>query len=75
MTEYFFVTAVTAPIGIARSRPCATLDNALRGANFLLSNGAGSVWIVDSDDNLVLTGEQVRLRLKQPMLSQTRPAT
>ena len=73
MTEYFFVTAVTTPIGIARSRPCATLDNALRGANFLLGNGAASVWIVDSDDNLVLTAEQVKLRLQRPLLSQAPP--
>jgi hypothetical protein len=73
MPEYFFVTAMPAPSGVARSRPCATLDNALRGANFMLGNGAASVCIVDSDDNLVLTAEQVRLRLKQPTLSQTRP--
>jgi hypothetical protein len=75
MPEYFFVTAMTAPSGAVRSRPCATLDNALRGANFMLGNGAASVWIVDSDDNLVLTAEQVRLRLEQPMLLQTRPTT
>jgi hypothetical protein len=73
MPEYFFVTTMTTPSGVARSRPCATLDNALRGANFMLGNGAASVWIVDSDDNLVFTAEQVKLRLKQPMLSQTRP--
>jgi len=75
MPEYFFVTAMTAPSGAARSRPCATLGNALRGANFMLGNGAASVWIVDGDDNLVLTAEQVRLRLKEPMLSQTLPTT
>ncbi len=75
MPEYFFVTAMAAPIGTARSRPCATIDNALRGANFLLGNGAVSVWIVDSDDNLVLTAEQVRLRLKQSVSSQTSPTT
>jgi len=73
MPEYFFVTAMTAPIRTARSRPCATLDNALRGANFLLGNGAASVWIVDSDDNLVLTAEQVKLRLQRPLLSQAPP--
>ena len=73
MPEYFFVTAMTAPIRTARSRPCATLDNALRGANFLLGNGAASVWIVDSDDNLVLTAEQVKLRLPRPLLSQAPP--
>jgi hypothetical protein len=73
MPEYFFVTPMTAPVGTVRSRPCATLDSALRGANFLLGNGAASVWIVDSDDNLVLTAEQVRLRLDQPMLSRARP--
>jgi hypothetical protein len=73
MPEYFFVTATTTPIGTARSRPCATLDNALRGANFLLGNGAASVWIVDSDDNVLLTAKQVRLRLKQPILSQAPP--
>jgi hypothetical protein len=75
MPEYFFVTPMTAPVGTVRSRPCATLDSALRGANFLLGNGAASVWIVDNDDNLVLTTEQVRLRLKQPKSPQTPPTT
>jgi len=73
MSEYFFVTALTAPSGAARSRPCASLDNALRGANFMLGNGAATVWIVDSDDNLVITADQGRLRLKQPMLARTQP--
>jgi hypothetical protein len=75
MPEYFFVTPMTAPVGAVRSRPCATLDSALRGANFLLGNGAASVWIVDNDDNLVLTTEQVRLRLKQSKSPQTPPTT
>ena len=73
MPEYFFLTATTAPRGTARSRPCVTLDNALRGAKFMLGNGADSVWIVDGDGNLVLTVEQVRLRLKQPMSLQMSP--
>jgi hypothetical protein len=75
MAEYFFVAPMTTPVGTLRSRPCATLDSALRGANFLLGNGAASVWIVDSDDNMVLTAEQVRFRLKQPKWSQTSPIT
>jgi hypothetical protein len=69
MPEYFFIAATETPTYVARSRPCATIDDALRGANFMLGNGAPSVWIVDSYGKVVLPAEQVRLRLKKPMSS------
>jgi hypothetical protein len=75
MPEYFFVAATAAPIRAAKSRPCVTIDDALRGANFMLANGAASVWIVDRDGIVVLAAEQVRLRLKKPTSSQIPPTT
>ncbi len=41
----------------------ATIDEALHGASAMLGEGAPSVWIVDSDGNLVLPDDQVRVRL------------
>jgi hypothetical protein len=46
-----------------RSPHYTTVDDALRGAAFMLGNGAASVWIVDGDGKLVLPADQVRLRL------------
>jgi hypothetical protein len=63
MTTYSLVTAAAVPGVAASSPPRATIDEALRGAKFMLGNGAASVWIVDSDGNLVLPADQVRLRL------------
>jgi hypothetical protein len=71
MPNYFFVTAATTPGRTASSPPCETIDEALRGANFMLGNGADSVWIVDGEGNLVLPPEQVRTRLNPQKLSAT----
>jgi hypothetical protein len=69
MPNYFFVTAAAIPGRTASSPPCTTIDEALRGANFMLGNGADSVWIVDGEGNLVLPPEQVRVRLNPQELS------
>ena len=73
MPQFFFVAAAAAPSRAARSRPCATIDDALRGAKFVLGNGAASVWIVDGAGNVVLADEQVRLRLMEQVSSQAVP--
>ncbi len=65
MPTYFFVAPAAVEGRTASSPPCASLDDALRGASFMLSNGASSVWIVDNEGNLVVPPEQVHLRLKR----------
>jgi hypothetical protein len=63
MPTFHFVTQ-SANAGVpVSSPPCATIDEALRGAKLMLGNGAVSVWIADSDGKLVLPADQVRLRL------------
>jgi hypothetical protein len=74
MPNYFFVTPAAAPGRTATSPPCATIDEALEGANLMLGNGAESVWIVDGEGNLVLPPEQVRMRLNPQELSATESA-
>jgi hypothetical protein len=74
MQTYFFVTAAAVQGRTTSSPPCSTIDEALRGANFMLGNGADSVWIVDGGGNLVLPPEQVRIRLKPQGLSATETA-
>ena len=64
MPQYFFVAVAAAPSRAARSRPCGTIDEALRGAKFVLANGAASAWIVDGDGALVLPAAQVKSRLE-----------
>jgi hypothetical protein len=71
MPNYFFVTAAATPGRTTSSPPCSTIDEALRGANFMLGNGADSVWIVDGEGNLVLPPEQVRTRLNSKESSTT----
>jgi hypothetical protein len=66
MTKYFFMTPAIDPGGAAISPPCASIEEALRGANFMLGNGAASAWIIDGEGNLVLPADQVRLRLNPP---------
>ena len=71
MPKYYFVaTAATASRTIT-SRPCATVDDALRGAQFMLGSGASSVWIIDGEGDLVLTADQVRSRLVRSYPSAT----
>ena len=66
MSTYLVVTPAATPGVTVSSPPCGTIDEALSGADFLLGNGAASVWIVDGEGNLILPADQVRLRLKLP---------
>ena len=75
MPKYYFVAATAASSRTIISRPCVSIGDALRGANFMLGNGAVSVWIVDGGGNVVLPAEQVRLRFKGQAPSQTAPTT
>jgi hypothetical protein len=65
MTTYFFVTAATTSGRAASGPPCATIDDALRGASFILGNGASAVWIVDHRGDLILPADQVKIRLNE----------
>lgn len=58
MKTYFLVTADAAPTVAAKSTPCATINDALTLDNFMLGNGAPSVWTVDSEGHVVLPPEQ-----------------
>jgi hypothetical protein len=69
MTAYFFVVPDRTPGVAKRSPPCTTLEDALRGALFMLGNGAPSAWIADGAGNMVLPADQVRLRLDLPSLA------
>jgi hypothetical protein len=65
MSKIYFVhsaTNVGVPI-VKASR--ATIDEALREAEFELSGGAAFVWIVDGDGHLVLPADQIKARLAQ----------
>jgi len=61
MTKYFYVSTLPVKVRAVNSRPCATLDDALRGARFMLGNGAAEVSIVDSNGSVVLPGDEVRM--------------
>jgi hypothetical protein len=68
MSTFHFVTE-SGDEDPASSPPCATIEEALRGAKLMLGDGVGSVWIADSDGKLVLPADQVRLRLDSPDLA------
>jgi hypothetical protein len=63
MSKIYFVHAATGggvPV-VKASR--ATIDDALREAEFELSGGAAFVWIVDGEGRLILPADQVKARL------------
>jgi hypothetical protein len=65
MSKVYFVHAATGrgvPV-VKASR--ATIDDALREAEFELSGGAAFVWIVDGEGHLILPADQVKARLEQ----------
>ena len=65
MSKIYFVHAATS-VGIpvvTASR--ATMDEALREAEFELSGGAAFVWIVDGDGHLILPADQIKAHLHQ----------
>jgi hypothetical protein len=65
--SYFFISSTAVPAKRASSRRCDTIDEALRGATFMLSNGAASAWIVDGRGNMILPADEVRQRLNSPV--------
>jgi hypothetical protein len=69
MSKIYFVHAATGggvPM-VKASR--ATIDEALREAEFELSDGAAFVWIVDGEGHLTLPADQVKARLAQSAMA------
>ena len=65
MSKIYFVHAAT-KVGIPVVKASrATIDDALREAEFELSGGAAFVWIVDVEGHLILPADQVKVRLAQ----------
>jgi len=65
MTKIYFVHAATS-VGVPLVKASrATIDEALREAEFELSGGAAFVWIVDGDGHLILPADQIKARLHQ----------
>ena len=73
MTGNYLVTSVSRLKSAASGRLYPTIEDALRSANDILGKGADSVWIVDSEGNLMLPEDQVRLRLSPSLSSPRRP--
>ena len=65
MSTIYFVHAATSAGIPALKASRATIDEALREAEFELSGGAASAWIVDEEGHLVFPPDQVRARLDQ----------
>jgi hypothetical protein len=63
-TIYFVHAATSAGIPVLKASR-ATINEALREAEFELSGGAASAWIVDEEGRLILPPDQVRARLDQ----------
>jgi hypothetical protein len=63
MSNYTVMIPSATPGAALSSPPYSSLDNALRGARFLLANGSAAAWIVDAQGRVVLPAEQVKLRL------------
>jgi hypothetical protein len=69
MSKIYFVHAATSggiPL-VKASR--ATINDALREAEFELSGGAAFVWIVDGEGHLTLPADQVKARLEQSAMT------
>ena len=61
-TIYFVHAATSAGIPLVKASR-ATIDEALREAEFELSGGAAFAWIVDEEGHLIVPADQVRVRL------------
>jgi hypothetical protein len=65
MSKIYFVHAATS-VGVPLVKASrATIDEALREAEFELSGGAAFVWIVDGDGRLILPADQLKAHLEQ----------
>jgi hypothetical protein len=65
MSKIYFVHATTGGGVPTVKASRATIDDALKEAQFELSGGAASVWIVDGEGRLILPADQVKARLEQ----------
>ena len=65
MSTIYFVHAATSAGIPAVKASRATINEALREAEFELSGGAALAWIVDEEGHLILPSDQVRARLDQ----------
>jgi hypothetical protein len=63
MSTIYFVHAATSAGIPALKASRATINEALREAEFELSGGAALAWIVDQEGHLILPPDQVRARL------------
>ena len=65
MPKIYFVHAAT-DVGVPVVKASrATIDEAIREAEFELSGGAAFVWIVDDDGHLILPADQIKARLNR----------
>jgi hypothetical protein len=63
LSKIYFVHAAT-DFGVPMVKASrATVDEALREAEFALRGGAAFVWIVDGDGHLILPTDQIKARL------------
>jgi hypothetical protein len=63
MSKIFFVHAAT-DVGVPVVKASrATIDEAIREAEFELSGDAAFVWIVDGDGHLILPTDQIKARM------------
>ena len=63
MSTIYFVHAATSAGFPAVKASRATIEEALRDAEFELSGGAAVAWIVDEECHLILPADQVKARL------------
>ena len=63
-TIYLVHAATSAGIPVVKASR-ATIDEAIREAEFELSGGAAFAWIVDGEGHLILPADQVKARLGQ----------
>jgi len=65
-TIYLVHAATSAGIPVVKASR-ATIDEALRDAEFELSGGAAFAWIVDGEGHLILPADQVKALLALPI--------
>jgi hypothetical protein len=61
---YYFVIPARTPGVATTSPPFDSLDDAVGGAGLMFSNGTEAGWIIDHDGKLVLSADQLKLRLQ-----------
>ncbi len=69
--RYYYVNPARDAGAATISAPFTHLEDAIRGAKFVLGNGAEEAWIIDHEGNLILPADQLKLRLQTQDLSPT----